>query len=493
MVIMTGLLVLSSCASLRDILSNRSEPNQDSVTPGTSAPISVDNDSTNNFYKPTSHRYANDELSKTWDVATWRSVGEQKLLVVPVKFTDSPTTYGNDATVKETIRRGFFGQSNETGWESLSSYYHKSSFGKLTITGEVLDPFNMGMKTTDLEDKPKTDTVLDQTYHVLESVYNTLSDEKLKEYDLNRDGYVDSIFLVYLAPTSTDLFWAFQFYWNKPSNQNKPVFSTYAWASYEFMYEESGFTAERPDAHTFIHESGHLFGLDDYYDYDKENTKSPLGGNDMMDFNITDHNMHSKYLFNWSQPYVAVGNSDITLRPAEQSGDFVLLNKSWNGHVYDEYILIEYYTPTGLNFKDSVEGYGAINGFTVPGVRIFHVDARLQTVYSDTDKRWTDEIMPISNQYYTDYATSNTGSRSVNPAFKRIHLLDGAGRANTWYHQAVRSDNNALFKPGQKIEINNWKKYLFHSGNFNDGSEIGFSVEIGVMTPAGVDIKIRVT
>ena len=46
---------------------------------------------------------------------------------------------------RENIKNAFFGDDvkssseNKTGWESVSSYYKKSSYGKLVISGEVTD------------------------------------------------------------------------------------------------------------------------------------------------------------------------------------------------------------------------------------------------------------------------------------------------------------------------------------------------------------------
>ena len=91
------------------------------------------------------------------------------------------------------------------------------------------------------------------------------------------------------------------------------------WASQEFMfdagyYDEEGnhsnWTTEqlasgnaKPDAHTFIHETGHMIGLDDYYSYDRgKGDYGGLGGLDMMDFNIGDHNGYSKWMLGWLHP-----------------------------------------------------------------------------------------------------------------------------------------------------------------------------------------------
>ncbi len=511
-ILTVGILTLTSCVTLGSLISelnNSSVPSDNTSEQTTSATTETTSNSTTevtststdpnglgNFYKVETNPYPNTALDRNWDVATFPSVGNQKMLVVPIKFSDvnAATKYGTDSTIVNTINKTFFGATSDTGWESVSSFYAKSSYNKLNITGEVVSPITMPYTTKELGAKATDDTYWDQTHYVLETVYNSLSASKLKSYDQNNDGYVDSVFLVYLAPTNqnnnSDLFWAYQYYWSWEASSTKPVFSTYAWASYEFTFQETGYSVSKPDAHTFIHETGHLLGLDDYYDYDGRTGSA--GGVDMMDYNIVDHNMFSKFFLNWSTPYYPTGNSDIHLRPAESSGDFILLNAGWNGHAFDEYILIEYYTPTGLNQKDSLSSYAGGRGFTQNGVRIWHIDSRLIRITNNTSYQWTDTIALPTNSAYTDYGTSNTpGDSRMGASFRKVHLLDGASRSATWYSSTAMADNNALFTTGDKINTDGWSPYLLARGTFNDGSPIGFSVEIGAMDNAGVTIKIR--
>ena len=68
------------------------------------------------------------------------------------------------------------------------------------------------------------------------------------------------------------------------------------------------------DAHTFIHETGHLLGLDDYYDYnDYRGAKGGLYGADMMDNNIGDHGSVNKLLLGWIEPTVVCGAGEINI------------------------------------------------------------------------------------------------------------------------------------------------------------------------------------
>ncbi|OQC10229.1 MAG: hypothetical protein BWX74_00706 [Tenericutes bacterium ADurb.Bin087] len=527
LILIVPIFVLTSCVTLGDVLASSqsgatstttSNSGQTSETPGGNPypldgtygtntyehPISANPDRLDNYYlvediSLNNQLVPNYEVSNTMGLAHLDSIANQKMMVVPLRFTDTPASYGSDATIQGAINRAFFGATSDTGWESVASYYYKSSYGKLNLTGEIMPIFDLGYSTSDLLAKPVDGhQYWDKSHHVLEQVYNTYYASKLKEYDVNSDGYVDSVFFVYLAPVDHEsdesVFWAFQYFWNHYPDTNKPPFSAYAWASYEFMVEAPGYTYLKPSAHTYIHESGHILSFDDYYDYD--GTIAPAGAIDMMDHNIIDHNMFSKFVANWSTPYVPVGNSDITIGPAATTGDFVIINDGWNGHQYDEYILIEYYTPTGLNEHDSlsVSGYGGVKGYSVPGVRIWHVDARLLMISTDyrATKRWTDVMVPYNTGSYMDFATSNTPSYNLaHSSLRKLHLLDGRGRAQTWGNNLVRADNSALFQTGTIIASDDWQRYLLKRSTFNDGSEIGYSIEIGAMNNDGVTIKIR--
>lgn len=450
------------------------------------------NENTDAFYKPASFTYNNRELGESIGAVHLSSLGEQKLLVVPVVFKDPVSQNLATPFNKDAINRAFFGQSEQTGWESVASYYNKSSYGKLSLIGEVTDYFYLNMTLSELENKPTDDfQYWDATHYVLEEVYDAFSLQNngkiLRDYDTDGDGYVDAVYFVYMAPYdyTSDVFWAYMYYWNYNANTAKPPFNSYAWSSYRFMEEGQGYSLTNVDAHTYIHETGHLLGLDDYYDGLQET--NPSGSFDMMTYNVVDHAMYSKYVLNWSQPYVINDTTKVTLQPAESSGDFVILNANWNGHAYDEYILLEYFTPTGLNEQDSL-GYGYQNykPFTQSGVKIYHIDSRLIALAGGS-YYYTDEIISTGSTY-TIIAASNTVEWSVREEYKLIHLLNANPRANDWYDINVLPTNSALFKTGDKIANNNWKAYLKTSSRFNNGQTINFSIEIGEMDSDSVDI-----
>ncbi len=457
------------------------------------------------------HNYDNRALDEANGLTALNSLGEQKLLVVPIVFANAPE-YATPE-LHATLEKVFFGESEETGWESVASYYHKSSFGRLTLSGEVMPYFEVPYATNEFanfevsegQEFGNPNNYWDQTHHIIRDVYNSYSAETLQEYDLDGDGHVDGLWLVYMYPNSESPFWAYKFYWNQEPNINKPTPNTYAWASFDFAGAGGGYNLDLPDAHTFIHETGHMFGLNDYYDYD--NGSAPAGQVDMMDHNIIDHNIYSKYLLNWSEPHVVTGNADITLRPSESSGDFILLKDGWNGHAYDNYILMEYYTPTGLNEKDSMEdgytsGGSSIRGFSVSGIRMWHVDSRIVR-FTDDGYTWVDEITDADATSYPFIGPTNTQikRRHINEPYRQLHLIDAMGntsKTGNWLRSNTTAGNNALFKQGKKISANDWGKYLqteavggVRPSVFNDNTPVGYSVTIGEMTAEGVTIHIR--
>jgi M6 family metalloprotease-like protein len=318
------------------------------------------------------------------------TTGDTKMLVVPIKFASTSILTFNvaDEEIKSNLQKTFFGTNEEnTYWESVSTFYSKSSYSKMSISGSVSDPLTLNHSATYYNGQD-AQTVTDS---IATTVYNTLFTNgtyKLSDYDSDNDGFVDYLWLVYCYPYDqtgkSTLLWAYTS-WDYSASH----VANYSWASYNFVNE--GLNSNGQDAHTFIHETGHQMGLDDYYSYDDvSHPRSPLGQLDMMDYNILDHNSFSKYLLNWIAPTIAEDDKEYTLKPFEDSGDALILASNLNGTVFDEYYIMEYYTPTGLNEKDVKNAYSNnIKGLDTYGLKIIHVDNRIGKFnYSKSQQGW---------------------------------------------------------------------------------------------------------
>ena len=113
------------------------------------------------------------------------SIGAQKLLVIPVVVSDY-TDEVNDQSL-ENLNKAFFGSSEDLAYESVASYYEKSSYGRFTLTGEVTPWFNPGYSAkeiaTYIDDSVISQGVNDYgTYRILDEAINWV---KTTQKDIN--------------------------------------------------------------------------------------------------------------------------------------------------------------------------------------------------------------------------------------------------------------------------------------------------------------------
>jgi M6 family metalloprotease-like protein len=321
----------------------------------------------------------------------------QKLLVAPIKFTKDPAdtldTITADDALLEKVRIAFAGTAAETasvgGYISVQDFYKASSYGHGGFDVVVLPTWVDYGKTAA---QFKTDSGGNggpyiaeyvRTWYIAEYAktdHGTLGKDAapLTDFDTDGDGYIDLMWNVYAYPyVDTSFWWAYVTYTGNSANVAAPTVKTLAFASTNFMKSYNGY-----DSHTFIHETGHTLGLDDYYDY--TNTWAPMAGVDYMDHNLGDHNSYSKFSLGWVNPWVVTedelsgGKSAVvTLRQASLSGDsLVLASPGYNNTAFDEYLMVELVGPYGLCKTDYTNGYDGTTGFTEPGIRILHIDAR---------------------------------------------------------------------------------------------------------------------
>ena len=381
----------------------------------------------------------------------------------------------------------------------------------------------------------------DRTWTILEgavSWYKQTYHDNCTQFDIDHDGLIDGVWLVYGCPNQKNasgldqkLFWAYNYkdYSVDVNNTSilttSPVGYSYCWASYDFMdFGDYGAAANKVDAHTYIHETGHLMGLEDYYVAAKEEGEQnygPMGGLDMMDYNILDHNAWSKYAYGWIKPYVVDDSCEIVLKPSCTSGEAIILPTTggFNGSAFDEYIMMEFYTPDLLNYQDSFVGYSSYpHGFTENGVRIYHVDARLATRSTlapngkydddfDTDTETAIVVASNSSSYnkknVQNYLTGESSLPSNIMRFRLIQELDCTHKRNfdtskqtlNGNEIGVFADNSTLFQNDDVFSFDAYKgsfpNYV-NGGNMtmNDGTSLPWSVSFSEMSDTSIKVSI---
>lgn len=453
------------------------------------------------YYKAENQSISFDDVRKSYIYKNdLPSIGNNKLLVVPVKFKDSnfAEQFGGYDKVKENIEQTFFGASDETGWESVSSFYKKSSYNKLNLSGEVTDWFELDMSFLEMT---ALEGYHDQSIYVLREIGEWYNENygSADEYDVDNDGYIDSVWMVYDYPANhtynTDWAYAYcDFATENVGTEEDPIPYTYAWASIGFMYEGNYKNENNEvlvDAHTFIHETGHLLGLPDYYDYDGK--ASYAGGLDMMDHNIGDHTSFSKYLLNWVNPYVVEDDCEITINSFTETGDFIIVKDDWNKSALDEYLVVEFYTPTGLNKQDSESRYAGKYPalYTIPGIKIYHVDARIGYFENYRFRLYVDSVYSSSDNpgvISTQLAHSNTSSRSVNPKFHLYHLLE-KGATTKLTRPSGLASNETLFLEDDIFDPEIFERSFANGLSFNDNEEMGYLIQVKEISESQATIK----
>ena len=424
-----------------------------------------------------------------------------EVLVVPYEFPDYPFTDQMLADIN-TLFNGN-GVQDTRYWESISSYYKKASYGALNLHATIAPKYVASENAKDV--KIGTRYSVNAAGTVLAKWKND-NHTNGSEFDADHDGYVDAIYMVYSAPDyskvsslDNDLFWAYVHRTGNGKNTSSPSANTYMWASQDFMYTNG---TSRVDAHTFIHESGHVMGANDYYNYNKASSQSPLGGIDMMDHNIGSHNVWTKMAYGWLDPIYVNGNAKVTLRSAQEYGDAIVLRDGWNGTSFDEMIVIELSTPTGLNELDSKTPYdGRPLVYDKPGIKMYHVDNRLGKKVGNTVSYFNGTPTRANVSGYTQIAanTDEYGPRNYSPdLFYEIALIQ-QGKKPTMLKNGASGTNADLFHTGDYFRFEDYadffQKEVTVNGEkvkrFNDGSEFKYQIYFESVTAEGASVVIE--
>ena len=420
------------------------------------------------------------------------SKGDKKMLVLPVRFLDSEDDISlEDKTIY--LQNAFFGDSKVTKNESVASFYNKSSYGQLRITGEIAPWFTLDINSNEWKKKGNDQTYASRTITIEAIKALREAEFDFSSFDADEDGYLDMVYTIYDYPytdsskdnVSDELFWAYTDFIKESENgatNGDKLANAYCWSSLYFAIDER----PKVDSSIYIHETGHLLGLSDYYN---TNSKSqgyffqPTGFFDLMDSNQGDHSSFSKYLLNWTNPKVIKKgiNTTLKLNDFSKTGDYLLLplDDQYSDNPFGEYLLLEYFCPNGLNksnglsYQDvDMNGKKIIFNFpTYHGLKVYHVNAKLGYF----TKKSTTSLMPSFICFVGDEQGHDLSNATVDFAYdnsiktsdvdtKQVlyHLLESSGE-NTFKYGQLAS-NDTLFRYGDTFGVNTFKELSSRCG-----------------------------
>ena len=324
--------------------------------------------------------------------------GEGRIFAVRVAFPageDEDAMGFDEGDTVEALDAMIDGSSHEYPYESVQAYYYRSSYGKLTISGDAVDY---------VAEYPRSHYD-DDSYSLCTEILAALDAETdYRDYDGNGDGIIDCMAVRFAGPDSG---WGTT-WWSKTLLLN-PCDEAGDMLLYDGMAAASCVLLHRPSdtesgMRTFIHEIGHSLGLPDYYQT-SGTTKLSSGGiltSDMMFDNIGDQNGFSKWMLGWLDDsqvtWVTVGEDGVWAvrggtavgTPTDDGGvsldldPFTGADPSKTGgiiviadHAYDKfssYYVLQYDTYAGnQSLFWGIDAWNPISG----GFRMYRVQAAL--------------------------------------------------------------------------------------------------------------------
>ncbi len=567
-----GLLgVLVSCDNGVSSSISSSSVNKD-ITATAKIKIYKDNNySSNGRFIPSSKvslKYNYNTLSGTLsnNESVMPSIGKANLLVIPVHLPGGDE-YKTEK-VRNDIKKVFFGEENEEGlgFKSVKQFYKQASYGKFELDGVVTDWFDATSLISSENDVTQGSSGTIITKILTEAVKWAQANQgiNLQDYDQNRDGSIDGVYLVYdhLDWTTqgyleqakdpmfdvsklNQAFWNFTYWdWNtspivykdseNPASDEIPTTSGFSWSSFDMMYTSycsrdkdnvpgiSSLDNITIDSHTFVHEFGHLLGLDDYYS-SSDSAYHPAGELTMMDQNVGDLDSYSKLLLGWITPYVAYGTSEINIANVSLNSDHSVIvvpsnyeeisnevetsvnsNKTkdftYEFNPFSEYLLIDLYTPDGNNTIDTYGPNFIYDRNSLPskiGVRIYHIDSRIfkctvvtnpltgaQILNYDTSNcEWDGNMLEDNQAILMPISNNQTESSSFQlPAsfdyFDQIRLIE-ANSINTFDSNGYMTNYTLFDEQSEPFDILTYGYQFFHANySYNDGSDMPFKIKV---------------
>lgn len=453
------------------------------------------------------------------------SLGEVNLLVVPIVFPEDDE-FPFDEKMASSLKDFFFG--NNGTLPSVKDFYEQSSQENLILNG-VVSPIITLEQSRDAAASVIYSQGVDAYLSSLTNyVYNYLFTASTRTYDPamfdgDGNGKIDGLVLV-------NPLWSSMFvdYGDNSANalaSDYTRFSNTYSAPVDSMTYISYFDSLLPavylmqagipyyqdsDTHFFINAIGAMMGLESYYDFTGTSMgtyRAPLAMTDRMDGYIGDHNPFSKYQLGWLAPKEMITPASVSEEGTTitvHKNELVLLSYD-DVDLYGEYLILDLYTPTGLDAADAKYPY--IYGrstFSKAGIRLYEVDSTLvreenglYLPYSGTPDYESTYVASngSSKEYGYYYRHSNEGvnplsSYGIIDSEPLLSLLskNGSNRHLTDMNVALTDDD--LFHQGDSFTGNGVPGF-YEGFTFDSGKELGLTFTVDSLSNDGATITIR--
>jgi M6 family metalloprotease-like protein len=285
------------------------------------------------------------------------SSGTPKVPVFLVDFSDYPH-YADQGTSEVVYGFNGPGYSSQYPYSSWQDYYYNSSNHNLYPTAYVYGWYRAAHPRSYYTNNEQT------LVKEIMNYYNPSVD--FSQFDSNSDGYLDAVFIKWTGPNTG---WATS-WWAWQAGSFDSTFVVDGKRLHKWVWSWYGGWGAGVNHKYYprvdIHETGHLLGLPDLYDYTGSTyPKGGVGGYDMMDANYGDHNAWSKFMLGWTNGYLVQTPAETKINMT--AGGLPVFVGPWRWGSMGENYVVQY-------VKGGVGNYPV--GYP-DGVQIWHVDSSL--------------------------------------------------------------------------------------------------------------------
>ena len=343
------------------------------------------------------------------------TIGKAKILVFYVDFEDGEPLW---TSTKEEVERLFFSEEAKNDHslaysekDSVRSYYYRSSYGKLDISGSVFE-----YKAQNSVDYYSDEILL---YNEIVAYYQDLIN--WDDFDGNNDGCIDGFYIVAKNSPNGQELWPCSYVTGGeflPDAQNKEIFQFCFIGEVRFE--------------TILHETCHMLGVPDMYagvglNPDGIETKC------IMENGQGDLPSPTKFVFGWLDNVTFVSSDNIgsfKLRSYSYYGDVLVIypngdktNRNW--------FFVEYVTNEGNNGGE----YPFDNTYGEYGLRVWRTQMALDENYNVlgtgflSPYDYLDTLHPwgIIN-YYMQVGDKITPYTEISTAYSDTHYMVGVSK-----------------------------------------------------------------
>lgn len=297
------------------------------------------------------------------------SQGEPHTLVILAQFADQSFRSANPAAdYRDMLNGENYTAGGATG--SCRSYYSDNSMGKFTPSFDVYGPVTL---EHGYHYYGENNSITGQDLHATDMVIEAcraLEDEiDYASYDLDGDGVIDNVYVVYAGYGASDSGMADRIWphsYDMGNDERRVWLDGKLLGNYACSNEINYITGRMTGIGTFVHEFGHCLGLPDMYNTVDQSATFTPGEWDFMDYGMYNNGTHTppcvtayeRMFLGWLEPTELVQPDNLTLGHLAGNTAYRI-----STNLPDEYFLLENRQPEGWDAY--IPGHGML---------VWHID-----------------------------------------------------------------------------------------------------------------------